>query len=329
MKKNAVQSRSTAEAYGDGENTVIPLIVPLGDQELGSFDSSLGKVGFIAGGLSKMFMNLGASMGLGRIHLSLVQRIPELPSEYLKSIIIKRVFFYIEPTKDSKRRMPWFQRFFNGRDDVNFDFIDKIGVKIQSRSIENMDSWTPIVSSLRLDKTHFYPLETMLKKDSSDSKSYDPQLGEEIVLMKYQKEKKDKYLRNDNNGKIIILSTTNPVKTRRYLTTHPLIKSYLNRVHILNDSVLVELIDEEKAQDQFQEILSENGSDMESLEVKNIEACSKVTCLDLNTTKLNLVPLISRLNGIQLDGYIDAEKYPDSFKLKGFIEFEIKLKLSF
>jgi hypothetical protein len=54
-----------------------------------------------------------------------------------------------------------------------------------------------------------------------------------------------------------------------------------------------------------------------------------MTCLDMEVPDVDILPMIARGNALKIDAYINANKAPESFQLKGFVEFEIKLKLTF
>ncbi|HXH32276.1 MAG TPA: hypothetical protein VNJ01_15860 [Bacteriovoracaceae bacterium] len=324
---NAIKAETTAEAYGDGTHTVMHWVLPLSDQTITSFDSPLKKISFIASGFAKMFMNVGASMGLGKMQLTLVQPIPDLPSEYLKEIRIKRLFFYIEP-KEGPRKQPWYKRIFSGRDDVNFDFLARIAVKLSSQKLENDGSWTPLLAQQEISNKEYDFLKSLF-----DSRYVEPRAesARELILMKYYEEDKEKFLKRPS-GKIFILSVDNPKKagqSRIFFVDHPKLKGSFKSIHLLNKSLIIELRDDRQVEENFQAVLSEEAEAIERIGVKIIEPCEEKTCLDFNVPKMNLMPVMKRANGIRLDAYLEADKVPDSFQLKGFIEFETKLKLTF
>lgn len=327
--KNAVKATSTASAYGDGEYTIVPLVVPLGDKELGEFNSSVSKIGFIAGGFAKMFMNIGASLGAGKMRLSLTQKLPEIPDEYLKSIRIKRVFFYIEPTKDSLRKVPWYERFFTGRSDVNFQFVDRLGVRIATREIENDKNWEPIFETVLLDKIEFAPLEKILEQKSLNLTSESTDYGKELSILRYDNENPSKHLYTENLPRMFIINSSNPAKVRKFLNQKEEFKNLIKSSHIMNDSLFVEIKNIKNYENQFEDLLVKHHISLKENGFNFLELCQMETCLDFKVTDLNLMELLEDSRGLQLDAYIDAYKYPDSFKLKGFVEFELKLKLSF
>lgn len=323
--KNAVEAQTTAEAYGDGEHTVLPLVLPLSDQVIPNFDSTLGKIGFVAGGFAKMFMNLGASLGMGKMQLSLIQQIPELPDEYFKSTAIKRVFFYIEPTEGTSRWKNWYQRWILGRSNVEFKFIDKIAVKLSPHHVENTDSWMPIFDVKSVGKREFSPFERLFE-DREKLEKVDPERAKELVLLLY--EKGDEKMKNDIRY-VFIIDTDTPVQTRRFLENYPELRDRFKRINVLNKSLLVEIENDRVLEETFKTILSENKEELEDLGVTYIDQCTSSTCLDLNVPNLNIVPMLLKDNAIKLDAFIDAREMPDSFQLKGLIEFELKLKLTF
>lgn len=328
--KNDVKAVRTSEAYGDGNFTIIPMVIPISDEMISSYDSPLAKVGFIAGGFARLFMDLGASMGMGKMQLSLVQPIPEIPSDHLKEIRIKRLFFYIEPTA-GKRDRAWYLRYLTGRDDVNFKFLDKIAVKLSTEKIlENKGGWVPTVETKSIKRKDSSPLQDLFEKREFDyGQVVDAEKAKEIILLKYDKAESDLYLRNDKFGTIYIINTIKPVKTRKFLSEHPILKDYFKRVHILNKSILVELEKDPVAEEGFKLVMSEYAAELEELGISLIEPCNEKTCMEFGLADVNLLPLITKNNGIKLEAFIDAGKVPESFKLKGFIEFEVKLKLTF
>src|SRR5690606_13457402 len=98
---------------------------------------------------------------------------------------------------------------------------------------------------------------------------------------------------------------------------------------ILNKSILVEIKKDSIVEENFTAILGEETAHLESLGVEYIERCSPSTCFDFNVSALNLIPILLKGNGIRLDAFIEAGKVPESFQLKGFIEADIRMNLSF
>lgn len=326
--KNAVEARTMAEAYGDGTYVIRPLVLPLSDEELSAYDSPVANLGFLFGGFAKLFMDLGASMGMGKTHISLIQPIPEIPADYFKELKIKRIFFYIEPQK-GERETRWWQRWLRGRDNVDFKFLDKVAVKLSTHEIRRRDSWAPRVEIKGINKKDYAGVLDLFKSREIYSDVVDSQEIREVLLLKYDGREQEKFLRNDEFGSVYILNTANPAKTKRFFLQHPKLQGYFKRIHILNKSVLVELEKDPVVEEGFKVILSESTAELDNLGVSVIEPCSKKSCMDLKVQNVNVLPLIMKGNAIKLDAFINAGEVPESFRLKGFIEFELKLKLSF
>lgn len=326
--KDAIPAQKTSEAYGDGQYTLMPMVLPLSDETIDSFDSPFSKVGFILGGFTKVFADLGAQMGMGKMHLSLVQKIPEIPQEYIKDVRFKRVFFYIEPVEGSRER-GFFDRFFFGRDHVDFNFISRLAVKVATTKVPDRQDWLPIIESTRLSSKESFPLDTIFKEERTHASIIDIRSAKELVLLTFDKKKKERYVKNSKDIPIYIIKTSSPAQTRKYLRDHPKLEGIIERTHILNKTVLVEIKKNRILDEYFKAILSEEGEHLERLGVSFMEACKPHTCLDLNVSELNLLPVLLKGNAIQIDAFIEAGKVPDSFQLKGFIEADIRMDLTF
>lgn len=325
---DAIPAQKLSEAYGDGQHTVMPMVLPLSDETIESFDSPFSKVGFILGGFSKMFADLGATIGMGKMQLSLTQKIPEIPEEYFKEVKFKRIFFYIEPVKGPRNTRFW-NRYLFGKDNVDFKFIDRLAVKFSTVHVDPATDWTPVVESKMFNNKDFLPLNQIFSSERTHASVIDLSKAKELVFLTFDKKKKDRYLKNDKFGSIFIVKTTSPSKARSYLAKHPKLRDTMNRIHILNKSLLVELKKDRIMEEQFTSTLSEEGDYLEGLGVEFIEKCTPSTCFDFNVSELNLLPIMKKNNAIKIDAFIEAGKVPESFQLKGFIEAELKLNLTF
>lgn len=327
--KAQVESRKTAEAYGDGEFVVRPLFMPLSDQAISVFDSPVEKVDFIAGGLARMFMNLGASMGMGRAKLTLTQPVPEIPTDVIKGARIKRLFLYIQPKKGKERESNFFRRFIFGQGDVNFNFLDKLAIKLTSTREEKFESWYPTFEYSGLKKREFTPLQKLFDEENLYDESANLHKENSLVILKYDQEHKEKYLKNNDSGLMYILHTKKPAQSKKFLLKHPQLKNYFKQIHMLNETLVVELKKDPVIEEAFQVILGEEADIVEKYKIDQIEKCEENTCLDLEVPDNDLLPLIVQGNALKVDAYLNASKAPDSFQLEGFMEFEVKLKLSF
>jgi hypothetical protein len=327
--KAQVESRTTAEAYGDGEFVVRPLFMPLSDQAISAFDSPVEKIDFIAGGFARMFMNLGASMGMGRAKLTLTQPVPEIPTDVIKGAKIKRLFLYIQPKKGKERESNFFRRFIFGQGDVNFNFLDKLAIKLTSTREEKFESWYPTFEYSGLRKREFTPLQALFEDENLYDESVNLHKENSMVILKYDRENKGKYLKNNKTGLMYILHTKKPAQSKKFLLKHPKLNNYFKQIHMLNETLVVELKKDPVIEEAFHMILGEEADVVEKFKIDQIEKCEENTCLDLEVPENDLLPLIAQGNALKVDAYLNASKAPDSFQLEGFMEFEVKLKLSF
>lgn len=325
---DATPAERTSDAYGDGRHTVMPMVLPLSDDTIDSFDSPFSRVGFILGGFSKLFADIGATIGIGKMQLTLTQKIPEIPSEYIEDVRFKRVFFYIEPVQGPRNIRIW-NRFLFGKDDVNFNFINRLAVKVESLMVDKETDWAPVVETRLFDTKKFLPMDRIFNEERTHASIIDLNRAKELVLLSYSKKKKDNYLKTKNQGLIYIINTSHPAQTRSFFSKHPKLEGVINRIHILNKSILVEIKKDYVLEEHFKTVLGEESNHLESLGVEFIEECSPTTCFDFNVAELNLLPILLKGNAIKVDAYIEAGKVPESFQLKGFIEAEIRMKLSF
>lgn len=327
--KADVKSLTTAEAYGDGKFVIRPLYMPLSDQAISVFNSPVEKVDFIAGGLARMFMNLGASMGMGRAQLTLTQPIPEIPTDVIKGTKLKRLFFYIQPKKGKERWSSMVRRVLFGQGNITFDFLDKMAIKLTPIRQDKFESWYPTFDYTSLKKRDFAPLQVLFENEQPFDENVNVAEEQSLVILKYDQQHKERYIKNDTNGVMYIVHTKKPAETKRYLTKHPKFRGFFKQIQMLNETLVVELKKDPVIEESLKVTISEEADLLEEFKIDLIEECTENTCLDLKVPDVDLLPLITKGNAIKVDAYINANKAPDSFQLEGFMEFEMKLQLSF
>ncbi len=328
--KSEVEAQTFAQAYGDGEYVIRPVYLPLSDEQIPVYDSPVEKVDFVAGGIGRMVMDLGAGMGAGRVKISMVQPIPEISTEVIKGAKIKRLFVFLEPKEGKGRWRSIFHKILFGQGDVTFKFLDKLAVKLSSHHKEKITSWIPddpIVESLR--KKEYTPLQSLFEGEEVYDADHDSFDDKSLVILKYDGRNPLKYLRNEKSGKMYILKARRPAQTKKYLMKHPRLKNHIQSIFMLNQSLVVELKKNMVSEENFRVLFADNNEQMDMFKIQMIEECSPETCLDLEVPDVNLLPIIIDDNSIRFDAYIDSRKTPESFQLKGFAEFEIKMKLDF
>lgn len=322
--KNSIQPESFETTYGDGKHIITPLVLTFGE----GYKSSLEGMGLVVGGVATFVGDMfAATTELGLQQVSYTLPIPTIPDDYIKEARIKRVFVYIKPEKAGARNTTWWKRVFFGSRDVNFNFLDKLALRMSSVALEDPDHYESKLLTKNLSKKEFEPLMKVFNSDEQINNSIDPNKAKSAMLVKYEKTKKDLYVRNKDYGRIFIIDTKKPKALKFFLEDHPNLKGYFERMHILDDGLLVEVKKDPIYEEGFKMIMSESEHELENFEVNMIDTCSSSTCLELVVPNINLIPIAGRGNAVKFDALIDVDKVPVSFKVNGFLEFEVRSTL--
>ncbi len=327
--KNDMAPRTFAEAYGDG--TLLRKSFPL-PISTDPFDSPLPNFGFLAGGIAKMIANIGVALGAGRSELYFHQPTPILPDVF-REVRLKRVFFYIEPKANGSRRVHWFSRLFRGKGDVDFDFINKLVLRLKPEVAdmkkvcltEAQGKYEPLFPCkdpvLSLEETNRY-LSYFKEKATEDEPNLS--LLDEYVVLKYDGRNKDKSLRNKHRGAMYMFRTKRPGETTHFFDTRPVYGTVIDNMVTLDNVILVELKKDPVAKESFEAQLSHDAEYIDAnLGVEQIEECNPSICLDIKVEEGNLIPFLRKFNSNRIDAFVDAGKVPETFQLKGFLDFEI------
>lgn len=308
-KKSTIKTHTEVNTLGDGSHVTLPIVVPLSEKSISSFRSSISDMNPLFRGFVGAIMNLGATMGAGKTRLTLTQPIPEIPDEYLSSIKVKRIFFFIEAEKKKE----------------NFEFLRRVAVKISSTELSRVtDSWEPVIETDNLNERELSSFRSLFKKERDEHAAEWEKNSEGLLLLKYNQDEKKASLQNESVGKVYIIATDKPHMTRKYLEENH--SRYLKRLHTLSKSILVEIKKDPIMEEMFKTKLSQDSIKMEELGIGDINPCHDKVCLDLKVPDVNLVPMLMKGNAIKVDAYIDPKNAPKDFQLKGFLEFEIKIK---
>lgn len=322
--KNSVRPEKLASAYGDGKHIIRNLTFPLDDSSL-AFKTPLPGIGPIVGGILKFVGDIFAgSTNMGKLQMSYVQPIPELPAE-LSSVRLKRFFFYMKPDGRYNRFRNWFNRFVMGRGHVTFDFLNRLAVQMSTVTLDDPDNY---VSELEIKDYDRKEMNSLMKIFSSYHRGQDvvdTERAKDLMLLRYSKKEKFLDTAHDRYGEIHIIETMKPIETKHFLMDHPLMDGLYKRILILGNSLLIELVKDSVAEESFQRMMAESAEEIDQLEVTFIDTCTPQSCLELRVPDVNLVPIANKGNGLKLDAIIHAGKVPESFKLKGFVEFEVKV----
>lgn len=325
--KNSIESRS----LGDGEFITLPLVVPLSDKAISSFESPITGVNPLLRIVAGFMMGIGTSIGAGKQGLTMIQPIPEIPEDYIGSIKIKRILFFIEPTEAMLANDEWwraiYRRYEYGRE--NFNFLRRLAVKISSTKYERKhDSWEPVITADSINKKEMSAFTKVFRRARNRNHDNWDKKSTGLYLIKYNQDDPAMYEQSlqkaKNVGVINIIKTRRPQATRKYL--EEFYGEYFIRIHTLSRSILVELKKDPIVEEMFKMRLSADAAKVAELGIDEISPCDRTMCLDLNVPDANLLHIFSKGNAIKIETYIDPKRVPKNFQLKGFIEFEVKIK---
>ncbi|MBY0517679.1 MAG: hypothetical protein K2P81_12260 [Bacteriovoracaceae bacterium] len=316
------------ESHGDGQYAVFTVKLPLSDQSIEVYNSpidpnsGLSKVpllGDVLRMLTQATFNMGASLGLGKSRISINQPIPDLNSPYLKSLVVKRVFFHIDQKNILEEARPpgiWgrFRNLLRGRTALDFSFIRelKIRLKMDKEEGEPVD-FTPTITTD--DQVNEKPEANAL-----------PDEFEPIELLHYRRKYRSQVLRNSERGSMFVIYTQTPVQVRAFLRRDPELAALIKEIVIVNKSIVLELTGKQLESEKFFQLLEKYEKEMEQSGITKINDCDDDTCMDVRVNDQNMLPILLQGNKLKIETIIDSSKVPPkSFQLKGFVEFEVKL----
>lgn len=328
--KNSVKAEKLSCAYGDCNYIIKNVTFPLDDSSL-AFETPLPGLGPIAGGIIKFVGDIFAkNTDMGKVQVSYTQPIPAIPEE-LHSVRLKRFFFYMKPSQKKKQNLrgtvtDWFNRYILGKGHTTFAFLDKLAIRLSTTSVEDPDHYTPVLVN-KIDSKEAEKELLDAFKGTGLPKVIDPEVATDLILLKYHR----KYKNNDTNykdyGKIHYLETTgSAAEVKRFLLKQEIFKGHHVRILILEKSLIIELAKDHLADEIFRNMMMEKADEMDELGVNYIDTCTQSSCLEVNVPHVNIVPIARKGNSLKLDALIHAADVPESFKLKGFVEFEAKIK---
>jgi hypothetical protein len=334
-KKSTIKSHVNAEklacSYGDCQHIIHNVTFPL-DNSMLAFENPLPGLGPIAGGIVKFVGDIFAkNTNMGRMEMQYVQPLPEIP-EVVKSVRLKRFFFYMKPVskkKTSLRRQftDLISRYVLGKGHTTFKFLDKLAVRLSAVDVADEKNYVPTFMD-KLDSKEAAESLDSIFKNWRPNQIVDTEVADDVILLKYLKKTKRQDTSNKNYGQIHYLETTaNPKALRDYFASQPDLKPFLKRVLLFENSVLIELKKDPVSNVTFQSFMERHADEIdEKYQVNFIDTCNENSCLEINVPDVNLVPIALKGNSLKLESILEADNVPESFKLKGFVEFELKVE---
>ena len=329
------KARPYRDLLGDGQHVPLTIKLPLSEQSIESYNSPIDPrahrlpiLGDAFRLLTQTFYNWGARMGLGKQRITINQPIPDLRSEYVHSIAVKRVVFYIETNDEPpprprgiiERAIQSLRGMLRGNTTVDFSFIRELTVllRMDKTSNEPVD-FTPriVTEEIRDDR-----------RRSQRRASEAAGSGSHVELLKYRHNRRDQVLKNRERGAMFVINTSKPVEVNTFMRRDPELSAMIKEVVIVNRSLIVELNGQEQAAEAFFELMNNYESEMEDSGITKIDACTEDICMDLKVNEQNMMPLLLQGNHLRIETNVDSARVPPrSFQLKGFIEFEVRFDL--
>lgn len=294
----------------DPEN-VIPLkfSFPIEPTPFESTLPQLGPVTPVVNELVKLLLKVGTVSGTLKFRLN--QPIPELPSEYAHSVKLSRVFFVLQ--------------------NENINFINKLAVMVTPKKIRNdsgimtSSPTEEIKMSKQEKKAHF----EMFDDNSITGKMANERRDKDVLVLKYDRTQVEKFLKPINKKFIYLIHSSNPAAIMDHIvfTMEYQKKGLLKTTQLMMDSVMVELIPDHAVRANFEKEM-QVLSTYHEFGYKGHETCDsvKINCLDLKIPDIELMELVFRENSLQIEAFVDVNRAPKTFGLKGFIEIEAGVK---
>lgn len=292
-------------------NNVIPLkfSFPLEPTPFESTLPQLGPVTPVVNELVKLLLKVGTVSGTLKFRLN--QPIPELPSEYAHSVKLSRVFFVLQ--------------------NENINFINKLAVMVSPKRIRNDDgimtaSPTEEIEMTKKEKrAHF----EIFDDNSITGKAANVRRDKDVLVLKYDRSQVDKHLKPLNEKFIYLIHSSNPAAIMDHIvfTLGYQKKGLLKTSQLMMDAVMVELVPDNSVRANFEREM-QILSTFHEFGYKGHETCEslRISCLDLNIPDIELMELVFRENSLQIEAFVDVNRAPKTFGLKGFIEIEAGVK---
>jgi hypothetical protein len=268
---------------------------------------------------------------MGKVQMSYTQPIPKLPPE-LHSVRLKRFFFYMKPELKRKQSLrstvsDWFNRYVLGKGHTTFAFLDKMAIRLATTSVENPTTYVPTFQ-MNIDSKAAEDALMRVFKKNYQPQVIDPEVADDLILLKYHKKFRETDTSSKDYGKIHYLETSEKtaINVKRYLLKQSELKGHFVRILLLENSLLIELTKDPMSDEVFRNLMLNKAEEMSKLGVSFIDTCNENSCLEVNVPDVNLVPIANKGNALKLDAFVHAGDVPESFKLKGFVEFEAKIK---
>jgi hypothetical protein len=232
---------------------------------------------------------------------------------------------------------------------VNFDFIEKLAVKVSPEQIDNYvelladrhaagelleyGPWSTLYprrsEKIRFDSREF---NRMFRQEVDGKSLSDEDLRNGVTLIRYDKSQRARHLHRLNP--IYLLVSDRAAQTVNYIRDHARLRGFVKFFQIIDSSsdrhptrntIVLELHDDPVMLDEFGYFLRDETPILDSMGLVKVDRCTPNTCLDVRVPDVNVLPLLMQANTLRVDAMFEAGKEPDSFELKGFMEIEVRV----
>ncbi len=319
-------AKRLSQIHGDGRYAVFTISLPLSERSLDPIDSPVDPnngvsrvplLGDAFGLVTRTAFSLGSGLGVGRRRIALNQPIPEIDRDTVKHISIKRVFLHIDERDPHAGPRPGgffarLRRFISRGDTLNFSFLKELKIRMSMhREADEPQNFRPQL----LDDVDMSPREERAPR---------------VDVINYRWASRHRHANLEAMDRMFILYTQHPVRTRNYLNAHPEFSRVIRKMEVVNRTLMVELTGGEVEREIFFALMERQEAEMGDLGITKVDPCKNMVCLDFKPNQENLVPLLVQGNRLRIDAMLDMRRIPpESFQLKGFVEFEIKIDTSF
>lgn len=348
------------ESHGNGEFATFTVKIPLSENSINPIPTPvdpatgvtrvpvLGDVLRLVGQSTFNFILRGKAL---KENLIIRQPIPEITDDILKHVSIKRVFFHIDQEQALQNDRPnnWLQMLrhaIRGSDELDFSFIERLNINmVMSRTEGEPESYLPCVDYPNEEER--VPCRGGARTDRKGAML--PSQG----FLRYQQNRTYSQLNNSTLGATFVVYAEKAADLKVFFESHPEFVRIIKDITIVNKTLVVELKGRTVEREVFFELLERYEAEISHLNIPKFDECSHgdpiprarglrlpriplindaptnlpLTCMDFKLSNVNLLPMLMQGNQLQIETQVELGELPRrNFQLKGFVEFEIKIK---
>jgi hypothetical protein len=148
------------------------------------------------------------------------------------------------------------------------------------------------------------------------------------TIGKYYRSKKGVVVGEDQRD-IIILKTNDSFALKNFIKYNEIYNKNVLTITSIRNMLFIKVKNINKDYHLFTEVLLRDiDSKRDDIRISQVTSCLISDCISLNINPINLVPVLKGKNSVMIDVFIDVKNVPSkSFQLKGYVEFEVKVKL--